>query len=260
ASQTILIHVYGGDGEITVDDHLEIDRPAHTIDTKPFGRITDQTLVGSGPLIFEVDVTDDVRAVLAAAPTTIGVVWRTTDSPSATSLDHLGDSGGGPPGVNGSSLPYLVIELASLPTPTPTATALPSATATAEPTASATRTATLPPTATATAVPTATATVIPTATATLLPGEPTHTATATVPTATATATVPTPTATETAAIPPCAGDCNGNRAVSVNELILGVSMSLNGGAAGCTAMDGSGDGTISVNELIRAVNAALSGC
>lgn len=260
ASQTILIHVYGGDGEITVDDHLAIDRPAHTVDTKPLGRITDQTLTQSGPLIFEIDVTDDVRAVLAATPATIGVVWRTNDSPSATSLDHLGDSGGGPPGVNGSFLPYLVIELGAFATATPTATAIPTATSTSAPTTSATRTATIPPTATATEVPTLTPTAIPTATSTLLPGEPTHTATATVPTATATATVPTPTATETADVPPCAGDCNGNRAVSVNELILGVTMSLGNGAASCGAMDRNDDGTISVNELISAVNAALSGC
>ncbi len=127
ASHTILIHLFAGNGEVTIEDHLAIGRTAHTVDTKPLGRITDQTLAQSGPLTFEVDITNDVRALLSDGANSIGVVFRTTDSGSATSLDNLGEAGSGPPGVNGSFLPYLVIdvEAQASPTPPPTYTAVP---------------------------------------------------------------------------------------------------------------------------------------
>jgi hypothetical protein len=211
ASQRILVHLYAGDGTVTVDDHLAIERAAHVVDTTPLGRITDATLARSGPLAFALDVTDDLRALLAAAPVAVGVVWRTTDSPSATSLDHLGDGSAGPPFVNGAFLPYLTIELDAVAAPTATPTA------TAEP----------PATATATAM--ATATASPTGAATTTPGG------------------------------VCAGDCDGDGQVSINEVILGVGMGL-GGSAACPAMDGDSNGTISIDELVRAVNAALGGC
>lgn len=193
ASRVILVHLYAGDGRITVADHLEIARPEHRVE--PQGRITDQTLQQTGPLTFEVDVTDDVRDILAASPLAIGVVFRTTDSPSATSLDNLGDSGAGPPGIGGSFLPLLRIELDDVATtPTPTATA-PSATASPQPTARAA----------------------------------------------------------------CAGDCNGDGTVAINELILGVAMGL-GDAGDCAALDDDDNGSVSIDELVRAVSTALGGC
>jgi hypothetical protein len=196
ASQRILIHLYAGDGAVTIDDYLAIERPAHLVE--PPGRITDQTLAQSGPLTFAVDITDDVRDIIATAPVAIGVVFRTTDSPSATSLDNLGEGGHGPPGVHGSFLPYLRIDLepAGEMTPTPTATVVAS-----------------PPTAT-----------------------------------------PIPTAPAA-----CAGDCNGDGAVTINELVLGVSLGL-GASGACAALDDDRNGTISIAELVRAVNAALGGC
>ncbi|MDX2170927.1 MAG: hypothetical protein SF182_27915 [Deltaproteobacteria bacterium] len=230
ASQTILIHLFAGNGEVTLDDHLRIERAAHTVDTKSLGRITDQTLSRSGPLTVVVDVTDDVRALLSDAAVSIGVVFRTTDSGSATSLDNLGDGGGGPPNVNGSFLPYLTVEIGALPSPTPTHTARPTETPTSEP--RVTLTATPAATSTSSAPPTAT------------------------PTSDATSATPTTTPDGAA----CAGDCNRDGSVAVNELIAGVNLALGTPTAACTQMDGNGDGAVGVNELIQAVNAALTGC
>jgi hypothetical protein len=60
---------------------------------------------------------------------------------------------------------------------------------------------------------------------------------------------------------PCAGDCNDDGAVSVDELMIGVNIALgNSAIEACTALDTSGDGQVTVAELIGAVNALLSGC
>ena len=82
--------------------------------------------------------------------------------------------------------------------------------------------------------------------------------------------LPTPTATFTATPLPsvtatpglgCAGDCNGDGMVPVNELITGVNIALGNAAVdACPAFDRDGNGQVAVNELIAAVNAALSGC
>lgn len=68
---------------------------------------------------------------------------------------------------------------------------------------------------------------------------------------------PTPTATPAQ----CTGDCNGDRQVSINELILGVNIALDNVLLNaCPAFDTSHDGVVGINELIEAVNAALAGC
>lgn len=60
---------------------------------------------------------------------------------------------------------------------------------------------------------------------------------------------------------PCVGDCDGDGAVRVNELIRGVNILLGNAALDtCPAFDSSGDGAVAVNELIQGVNAALQGC
>ena len=69
----------------------------------------------------------------------------------------------------------------------------------------------------------------------------------------------TPTPTATAAAPVCAGDCDGNGAVTVAELIAGVASVLDN-AAPCAALDRNGDGVGIVGEMIAAVNALLNGC
>jgi len=95
-------------------------------------------------------------------------------------------------------------------------------------------TATAPPTATATAPPTAsdTPTEVSTPTRTLPPGP-----------------------------QPCVGDCDGDGAVTVSELVRGVNIALGTTPLeSCAAFDSDQDGDVSINELIAAVNAALLGC
>jgi subtilase family protein len=176
----------------------------------------------------------------------------------------------------------------SLNTPTPSATSTPTVTMARTPTATATRTATQtattrtatttatststrPVTATSTLSGTPTATQTPTrqATATVTPAPsrtPTSTATSTPTHAstappTATSTTRQPTATRTPTPQACAGDCDGNDTVTIEELIQGVNIAL--GALpfeACPAFDANGDGAVTVDDLVAAVNKALSAC
>ncbi len=64
-----------------------------------------------------------------------------------------------------------------------------------------------------------------------------------------------------AARPVCAGDCDGDGAVAINELIRGVNIALgNADLASCVAVDRDGNDAVAINELIAAVNNALNGC
>jgi hypothetical protein len=59
----------------------------------------------------------------------------------------------------------------------------------------------------------------------------------------------------------CIGDCDGCGTVSIDELIIAVSIALGRlPLSQCDAIDGNGDGLVSIDELIRAVVAALDGC
>lgn len=59
----------------------------------------------------------------------------------------------------------------------------------------------------------------------------------------------------------CAGDCNGDHLVAVNELIGAVGIGLgNNPVTQCPSVDSSGDGLVAVNELVAAVGSALNGC
>jgi hypothetical protein len=102
------------------------------------------------------------------------------------------------------------------------------------------------PTPTATIPPTPSATVPPTMTA-----EPTPTSTPTLPEPT-----PTPTVAST-----CPGDCNGDRVVSVNELVLGVDIALDlAPLADCPALDANDDGEAGIEDVVGAVGSAVDGC
>jgi Ca2+-binding EF-hand superfamily protein len=58
-----------------------------------------------------------------------------------------------------------------------------------------------------------------------------------------------------------AGDCDGDGNVAVNELILGVRISLGRASLNdCRTFDANGDGEVSINELISAVKNSLAGC
>jgi hypothetical protein len=70
---------------------------------------------------------------------------------------------------------------------------------------------------------------------------------------------PTPTATPQSG--ECTGDCDGNGAVSIDELILGVNMALAGESTDdCPDFDGNGSHLVEIDELVRAVGVALDGC
>ncbi len=65
----------------------------------------------------------------------------------------------------------------------------------------------------------------------------------------------------TACAAACAADCNGDGAVSVDELVDAVAIALgSAGLDGCGAGDRDGDGGITVDELLQAVAVALRGC
>lgn len=59
----------------------------------------------------------------------------------------------------------------------------------------------------------------------------------------------------------CVGDCDGNGAVTVDDVVTGVNIALGLTAlASCTALDSDADGAVAVDELLRAVQAVLEGC
>jgi hypothetical protein len=63
------------------------------------------------------------------------------------------------------------------------------------------------------------------------------------------------------ASPGCLGDCNGNLAVAINELVAGVAIALGRATAElCPAFDPDGDGRVAITALISAVGTALRGC
>ncbi len=59
----------------------------------------------------------------------------------------------------------------------------------------------------------------------------------------------------------CPGDCNGDVAITVDEIITGVNIALgNATLDACTTFDTSGDGAVTIDEIIAAITAALNGC
>ncbi len=59
----------------------------------------------------------------------------------------------------------------------------------------------------------------------------------------------------------CAGDCNGDGVVTVDEIVRGVNLVLGTfGLAECPIFDANGDGEVTVEEIVAAVNALLNGC
>ena len=112
----------------------------------------------------------------------------------------------------------------------------------------------------AVATPTATRTVTPVTVTT--PTRTPHDLSAATATSTATANPsanPTPTAT--AAPSACAGDCNRDGTVTVDEILTGVNIALGGMQHdACLSIDADGSGSVSVDELLQAINNVLAGC
>jgi hypothetical protein len=79
------------------------------------------------------------------------------------------------------------------------------------------------------------------------------------PTATVTATFATPTPS-----PPgnaCAGDCDGDGTVTVDEIVRAVTLALGDPRAEpCPPADTSNDGMVTVDEIVAAIDSALNGC
>ncbi len=61
--------------------------------------------------------------------------------------------------------------------------------------------------------------------------------------------------------PPCLGDCNGDDAVTIDELVLGVAIALEvSPLSRCTPMDRNGDAAVTIDELLAAVERVQDGC
>ncbi len=59
----------------------------------------------------------------------------------------------------------------------------------------------------------------------------------------------------------CVGDCSGDVAVTVDEIVTGVNIALGtASVTSCTNFDGNDDGQVTVDEIVTAVNFALTGC
>jgi hypothetical protein len=60
---------------------------------------------------------------------------------------------------------------------------------------------------------------------------------------------------------PCAGDCDGDGRVVIDEIVLGVGIALGETAsAACAAIDVDGDSKVEISELVQSVANALDGC
>ncbi len=81
------------------------------------------------------------------------------------------------------------------------------------------------------------------------------------PTPTETPILASPTPTATVGAGACAGDCNGDGFVTIDELLKAVNIALGTvGAEVCPTVDRNGDGVVTIDELVLAVSAALNGC
>jgi cysteine-rich repeat protein len=119
-ADTILVHFYAGDGEATLADFARTEEAALSVDTGP-GTITDASLSASGPVVLKVDARARLLQALSAGTPFLGVLWRTNDSPTGTSIDDgRGGSASGQPSntVPGSRMPFLTIEVGDAVPPT----------------------------------------------------------------------------------------------------------------------------------------------
>ena len=68
--------------------------------------------------------------------------------------------------------------------------------------------------------------------------------------------------TPTPAPPICAGDCNGDGRVTIDELVqsVDIAQAVGGEIDECAALDMNRDGDVSIDEIVAAVQAALVGC
>jgi hypothetical protein len=61
--------------------------------------------------------------------------------------------------------------------------------------------------------------------------------------------------------PHCAGDCDGDSHVAIDELVRGVGIALGAMPIGvCDTFDANGDGVLTIDELVQGVSGALTDC
>jgi cysteine-rich repeat protein len=117
AADAILVHLYDGDGQAVLGDFRRTGEAPVPVPTGP-AAITDATLDTTGAIFFDVDVKARLVQALTAGTPFLGILWRTTDSPTATSID-AGTPGQMPGEGNetaaGSRMPFLTIEIADAP-------------------------------------------------------------------------------------------------------------------------------------------------
>jgi pseudomonalisin len=59
----------------------------------------------------------------------------------------------------------------------------------------------------------------------------------------------------------CAGDCNGDGVITIDEVVTGVDIALGvAPLSQCSGLDANGDGLVTVDELLQAVRRVLNGC
>ena len=68
-------------------------------------------------MVFEVDITAQVKALVQGGATHLGVVFATDDANSGTSIDNLGPNSAGPPGVGGARMPFVTVNGGGEPDP-----------------------------------------------------------------------------------------------------------------------------------------------
>jgi len=71
---------------------------------------------------------------------------------------------------------------------------------------------------------------------------------------------PTPTSSPAPVAARCAGDCNGDGAITIDELVAAVTAALGTADAACPSVDRNADGDVQINDLIALVAGALEGC
>lgn len=78
--------------------------------------------------------------------------------------------------------------------------------------------------------------------------------------ATGTATITKLSGSDGSSFASCAGDCDHNGAVTVDELLLATGRALEGTCCECAAVDTNSDNGVTVDEIVAAVERALTGC
>ncbi len=89
ASDPIAVYHYPADGTVTVADFAAAGATQVGIVTP--GLVTDATLAVTGPLAFDIDVTAALQGALTSGHVAFGALLGTTDSPTATSFDGVGN-------------------------------------------------------------------------------------------------------------------------------------------------------------------------